>query len=52
MEEPEIKALVSGDPKLRALAKAGRYAEILRDPRLDHVVADPDLKKLLGDLRL
>lgn len=52
MEEPEIKALVSGDPKLRALAKAGRYAEILRDPRLDNVVEDPDLRKLLADLRL
>jgi hypothetical protein len=52
MEEPEIKALVSGDPKLRALAEAGRYAEILRDPRLDNVVANPDLRKLLADLRL
>ncbi len=52
MEEPEIRALVSGDPKLRALAKAGRYAEILRDPRLDYVVANPDLKKMLADLKL
>lgn len=52
MEEPEIKALVSGDSKLRALAKAGRYAEILRDPRLDNVMADPDLRKLLADLKL
>ena len=38
--------------ELRALAKAGRYADILRDPRLDHVIANPDLKKLLENLRL
>jgi hypothetical protein len=52
MEEPQIRALILHDPELRALAKARRYADILRDPRLDHVMADPDLKKLLADLRL
>jgi hypothetical protein len=52
MEEPEIKALIQHDPKLRELAKQKRYADILRDPRLDHVMANPDLKKLLADLRL
>lgn len=52
MEEPQIRALILHDPDLRALAKARRYADILRDPRLDHVMANPDLKKLLADLRL
>ncbi len=52
MEEPEIRSLILHDPELRALAKAKRYADILRDPRLDHVMADPDLKKLLAELRL
>ena len=37
---------------VRALAKAGRYADILRDPRLDHVIANPDLRKLLQDIHL
>jgi hypothetical protein len=52
LEEPQIRALILHDPQLRALAKAHRYADILRDPRLDHVMANPDLKKLLGDLQL
>lgn len=52
MEEPEIRSLILHDPKLRELAKAKRYADILRDPRLDHVVADPDLNNLLSSLRL
>ena len=52
LEEPELRTLIQHDPELRALAKAGRYADILRDPRLDHVIANPDLKKLLENLRL
>ena len=52
LEEPEIRALILHDPGLRELANARRYADILRDPRLDHVVADPDLKKLLEGLNL
>jgi hypothetical protein len=52
MEEPAIRSLILHDPRLRELAKARRYADILRDPRLDHVVADPDLNKLLSGLRL
>jgi len=52
MEEPEIRALIQHDPKLRELAKQKRYADILRDPRLDHVMANPDLKRMLADLRL
>jgi hypothetical protein len=52
LEEPELRTLILHDPELRALAKAGRYADILRDPRLDHIIANPDLKKLLENLRL
>lgn len=52
MEEPELRALIANDPQLRKLAKAGRYADILRDPRLDHVMANPDLRNLLVNLRL
>lgn len=52
LEEPELRTLILHDPELRALAKAGRYADILRDPRLDHVIANPDLRKLLEGLRL
>lgn len=52
MEEPELRTLILHDPELRALAKAGRYADILRDPRLDHIMANADLKKLLGNLSL
>jgi hypothetical protein len=52
MEEPELRSLIANDPELRKLAKAGRYADILRDPRLDHVMANPSLRRLLVDLRL
>jgi hypothetical protein len=52
LEEPEIRSLIQHDPELRKLAKEKRYADILRDPRLDHVMANPDLKKMLADLRL
>ncbi|TAE73921.1 MAG: hypothetical protein EAZ65_00475 [Verrucomicrobia bacterium] len=52
IEEPELRNLILHNPDLRALAKAKRYSDILRDPRLDHVMADPDLKRLLQDLSL
>jgi hypothetical protein len=52
LEEPQIRSLIENDPQLRALAKARRYADILRDPRLDHVVADPDLREMLTSLQL
>ncbi len=52
MGEPEIRSLILHDVKLRELAKQKRYADILRDPRLDHVMANPDLKKMLADLHL
>ncbi len=52
LEEPQIRSLIENDERLRALARSGRYADILRDPRLDRVVADPDLRRMLEDLRL
>ncbi len=52
MEEPEIRALILEDEKLRRLAKAGRYADILRDPRLDYIMENPDLRKMLAGLEL
>jgi len=52
MEEPELRSLILHDPELRALAREKRYADILRDPRLDHVMANPDLRKLLAGLSL
>jgi hypothetical protein len=52
MEEPEIRALIEGDPKLREFARSKRYADILRDPRLDRVMEDPDLRRMLGNLNL
>lgn len=52
MEEPEIRDLILNDPRLRQLAAERRYADILRDPRLDAVMEDPDLRQLLANLRL
>jgi hypothetical protein len=52
LEEPELRALILHDPVLRDLARQKRYADILRDPRLDHVMADPDLKRLLENVNL
>lgn len=52
LEEPEIRNLILNDPQLRELARERRYADILRDPRLDQVIANPDLRKLLAGLPL
>lgn len=52
MEEDEVRALVLGDPELRRLAAQGRYSEILRDPRLDRVLENPDLRATLRELEL
>lgn len=52
LEEPQIRSLLENDPRLRALAKAGRYADILRDPRLDQVIDNPGLKQMLEGLKL
>jgi hypothetical protein len=52
LEEPEIRNLILNDPQLRELARERRYGDILRDPRLDHVIDNPDLKRLLAGLSL
>ncbi|WP_193213218.1 HPP family protein [Luteolibacter marinus] len=52
MEEPEIRTLILDDPELRQLAREKRYADILRDPRLDHVMRNPNLRELLANLKL
>lgn len=52
LEEPEIRNLIRNDARLRELAKARRYGDILRDSRLDHIVANPDLHKMLVGLDL
>lgn len=52
LEEPQIRSLIEHDPQLRSLAQAKRYADILRDPRLDNIVADPDLSAMLAGLNL
>lgn len=52
LEEPQIRSLIEHDPHLRSLARSKRYADILRDPRLDNVIADPDLSAMLAGLNL
>jgi len=52
MEEPEIRRLILSDPQLRELARQHRYADILRDPRLNQVIDNPDLKRLLAGISL
>lgn len=52
LEEPEIRNLILNDPQLRELARERRYGDILRDPRLDHVIDNPDLKQMLAGLPL
>ncbi|MGE9270975.1 MAG: hypothetical protein ACQKBU_09260 [Verrucomicrobiales bacterium] len=52
LETPEIQELILEDEHLRRLAKEGRYAEVLRDPRLDRVLENEDLREVLKDLDL
>ena len=52
LEEPEMRALVLGDPQLRQLAREGRYSEILRDPRLDRLLENDNLREVLQGLEL
>ncbi|MEP4079628.1 hypothetical protein [Haloferula sp.] len=52
LEEPEMKALILGDPELRKLAREGRYSEILRDPRLDRMLENDNLREVLRGLEL
>lgn len=52
LEEPEMRRLILGDAELRRLAREGRYSEILRDPRLDRLLENPDLRDALRDVQL
>lgn len=52
LEEPEIRDLILSDPELRRLARAGRYSEILRDPRLDRYLENDNLREVLRQTEL
>ena len=52
LEETEIRHIVLDDPELRALARAGRYSEILRDPRLDRILENDNLREVLANADL
>jgi hypothetical protein len=52
LEVPSIQALIMSDQELRQLARDGRYAEILRDPRLDRALENDDLREVLQGLEL
>lgn len=52
LEVPSIQALIMNDQELRQLARDGRYAEILRDPRLDRALENDDLRQVLQGLDL
>ncbi len=47
LEEKQIRELVLSDPGLRQLARDGRYSEILRDPRLDRLLENDNLREVL-----
>lgn len=52
LEVPEMRELILGDPELRQLAREGRYSEILRDPRLDRMLENDNLREVLLNLDL
>jgi len=52
LEEHQIRELVLADPELRRLAREGRYGEILRDPRLDRLLENDNLREVLANLDL
>lgn len=52
LEVPAIQQLILNDEELRDLARRGRYAEILRDPRLDRALENEDLRDVLSGLNL
>lgn len=52
LEEPEIRDLILSDPELRELARQGRYSEILRDPRLDRLLENENLREVLANTDL
>lgn len=52
LEETDLQELLLSDPELRRLAAEGRYSEILRDPRLDQLLENVDLRQVLNSLDL
>ncbi|MCH7227278.1 hypothetical protein [Haloferula sp. A504] len=52
LEETQIRELILADPDLRQLAKDGRYSEILRDPRLDRLLENDNLRQILSNADL
>jgi hypothetical protein len=52
LEEDVVREVVLADPELRRLAREGRYAELLRDPRLDLLLENEKLRAVLADLDL
>lgn len=52
LEVPEMRAIILGDPELRQLARDGRYSDILRDPRLDRMLENDNLRDVLQNLDL
>lgn len=52
LEVQAIQDLILSDDSLRQLARDGRYAEILRDPRLDVALENDDLREVMQGLEL
>ncbi len=52
LEETQIRDLILADPELRRLAGEGRYSEILRDPRLDRILENDNLREILANADL
>ena len=46
---PIPRAIIVDDPELQDLARSGRFSEILRDPRLDAALADPQVRRTILD---
>ena len=47
--QPIPRAVIVDDPQLQDLARRGRFSEILRDPRLDAALADPQIRRTILD---
>ncbi len=49
---PIPRAIIVDDPQLQNLAREGKFGTLLRHPLLTKSLADPKIRKLLGDLSL
>ncbi|MCU0795998.1 MAG: hypothetical protein MUF31_08700 [Akkermansiaceae bacterium] len=52
LEESQIRDIILSDPQLRELALQGRYSEILRDPKLDRLLENDNLREVLAQADL